>query len=133
MAYIRKNKTALSAAILERSQKSIDYATSVIFQSTLAPYVSAIYLYGSCARNMQRYSSDVDIFLELEKECDAELFHNEIINLIASVSPPDAMLPEVDLRVEIGETWKSDGSVFHKQILKEGRLLWGGQKIQQVT
>lgn len=133
MAYIRKNKTALSTAILERSQKSIDYATSVIFQSTLAPYVSAIYLYGSCARNMQRYSSDVDIFLELDKGCDAELFHNEIINLIASVSPPDAMLPEVDLRVEVGEAWKSDGSVFHKQILKEGRLLWGGQKIQQVT
>ena len=133
MAYIRKNKTTLSAAILERSQKSIDYATSVIFQSVLAPYVSAIYLYGSCARNMQRYSSDVDIFLELDKGCDAELFHSEIINLIASVSPPDAMLPEVDLRVEVGEAWKSDGSVFHKQILKEGRLLWGGQKIQQVT
>lgn len=133
MAYIRKNKTALSAAILERSQKSIDYATSVIFQSTLAPYISAIYLYGSCARNMQRYSSDVDIFLELDKKCNPDIFREDIINLIASVSPPDTMLPEVDLRVEIGEAWKSDGTVFHKQILKEGRLLWGGQKIQQVT
>ena len=48
------------------SSKSIEYAVDIIKKSSVAPFVKALYLYGSCARGEQNYGSDVDLFLELQ-------------------------------------------------------------------
>lgn len=131
MAYIRNNKKHVSGKLLQRSNLSIKHAVDVIRRSQLSPYVSAVYLFGSCARNEQTYSSDVDMLLELDENIDKEKYHMEIIKVISSVTPLDDTLPEVDLKIEIGDMWKQDGTTFHKQILKEGKQLWNGSKTQQ--
>ena len=41
-----------------RSKQAIQHAIRVIRASELAPYVTGLYLYGSCARKEQRFDSD---------------------------------------------------------------------------
>ena len=38
----------------------MDYALSQLKSSKVYPYIRHVYLYGSCARKMQSYESDVD-------------------------------------------------------------------------
>ena len=42
-------------------------ALRAIQSSCIKPYIKTIYLYGSCARGEEKYSSDVDLFLELSE------------------------------------------------------------------
>ena len=48
----------------QRQRTAAEYALKVIQSSCIKPYIQSIYLYGSCARGEEKYSSDVDLFLE---------------------------------------------------------------------
>ena len=47
----------------QRQRNAAEYALKVIQSSCIKPYIQSIYLYGSCARGEEKYSSDVDLFL----------------------------------------------------------------------
>ena len=63
------------------SRKSIEYAVNIIKKSPIAPFVKALYLYGSCVRGEQTYKSDVDLFLELQSDFDTQKYKDDVILL----------------------------------------------------
>lgn len=109
------------------SSKSVEYAVNVIRKSPVAPFVKALYLYGSCARGEQTYGSDVDLFLELQSDFDTQKYKDDVILLKGRVSPNDINMAEVDLKVVVGDEWKTNKMLYYQNILKEGVDIW--QKI----
>lgn len=118
------NKKKSHQLYLERSRKTISYAIDQIQKSPLAPFVQNIYLYGSCARKEQKYGSDVDLFLELSPKVNREELQHEMTLLKANVTPLDDSLPEVDLKIEIGNKWRDSSLLYYKNIKKEGMSIW---------
>ena len=107
-----------------RSKKSMKYAVDIIKKSPIAPYVKALYLYGSCARNEQTYGSDVDLFLELQPDFDIKKYKDEVILLKGEVSPVSMEMAEVDLKVVVGDSWKRNQMLYYQNILREGVDIW---------
>ena len=81
-------------------------------------------MYGSCARKQQTYSSDVDLFLELISDFDIEKYKSEIIRLKGAVVPADINMPEVDLKVVIGNSWEENKMLYYKNVKEEGIDIW---------
>lgn len=106
------------------SSKSIEYAVDIIKKSSVAPFVKALYLYGSCARGEQNYGSDVDLFLELQPDFDVQKYKDDIIILKGRVSPTDMNMAEVDLKVVVGDEWKKNQMLYYQNILREGVNIW---------
>ena len=106
------------------SSKSIEYAVDIIKKSSVAPFVKALYLYGSCARGEQNYGSDVDLFLELQPDFDVQKYKDDIIILKGRVSPTDMNMAEVDLKVVVGDEWKKNQMLYYQNILREGENIW---------
>ncbi len=50
-----KNSLKTRKLYRERSERAIEYARKQIEESAVAPYVSKLYLYGSCVREEQTY------------------------------------------------------------------------------
>ena len=102
---VGKSKKA-NATCIRRSEASLNHAIRKIKESGIAPYVSGLYLYGSCARKEQDFNRDVVILLK------------------GSVSPSALELPDVDLKVVIGDSWKSNNMLYYKNIKMEGINVW---------
>ena len=119
-----KNSPKVRKIYKERSEKAIKYARRQIEESPVAPYVSKLYLYGSCAREEQTYQSDVDLMLELKPAFDVEKLRDEIILLKSRVNPSRADMPEVDLKVVIGDGWKNENTLYFENIKREGKNIW---------
>jgi predicted nucleotidyltransferase len=51
----------------KRQRNAAEYALRAIQSSCIKPYIKTIYLYGSCAWGEEKYSSDIDLFLELSE------------------------------------------------------------------
>ena len=96
-----KNSLKTRKLYRERSERAIEYARKQIEESAVAPYVSKLYLYGSCVREEQTYQSDVDLMLELK--------------------------PTFDMKIMIGDKWKNEHTLFFENIKKEGRDIWKGE------
>lgn len=107
-----------------RSKKSISYAINIIKNSPIAPYVQALYLYGSCARGEQTYKSDVDLFMVLSPDFDSLKYKNDVILLKSVISPTNLEMAEVDLKVVIGDSWKSKQLLYYQNIRLEGIDIW---------
>lgn len=109
----------------ERHQQSLDFAVNQVKASPVFPFVQSIILFGSCARKENKWASDVDMFLVLSPEIkNHEELRRALRFLQGTISPTDMDLPEVDLKIAIGDDWKRDGSFFHQQIIKEGIIIW---------
>lgn len=108
----------------KRSLISINYAIAQIKQSKIAPFVQDLYLYGSCARNEQDYDSDVDLLLELSDDIDLDKYRSDLLILRSKVMPISDDLPEVDLRIEIGDKWKNSSLFFYQNVKKDYISVW---------
>lgn len=122
-----RKRMSISPALVRRSQISINYAVDKIRKSNIAPFVKKLYLYGSCARNEQKYTSDVDLLLELREDFDSLKFKDDIILLKGSVTPSDLNLPEIDLKVVVGDSWRQNKMLYYQNIKTEGIDLWETQ------
>ena len=122
-----KNSLKTKKLYRERSERAIEYARKQIKESAVAPYVSKFYLYGSCVREEQTYQSDVDLMLELKPTFDINTLRDEIILLKSRVNPVQPDMPEVDLKIMIGDKWKNEHTLFFENIKKEGRDIWKGE------
>lgn len=122
---VGKSKVSAARKIYAaRSLKSIDYAIKVIRNSEVAPFVKALYWYGSSARNEQTYNSDVDLFLELKGSFDFVHYKSDIILLRSRVIPPDLELAEVDLKVVVGSNWRNNPMLYYQNVKRDGINLW---------
>lgn len=107
-----------------QSEKSIKYAVDKIKASSIAPYVRHLYLYGSCARDQQNESSDVDLFLQLADDFPKDQLRDQVFLLKSQVMPLEPGMPEVDLAVVVGDEWRHDNSLFYENLRKDGIEIW---------
>lgn len=105
----------------ERHQKALEYAIEAIRTSPVFPYVVGVYLFGSCAKQTETEKSDVDLFMELNlpEEIDDDM-RTELRLLKTDVTSEDWREPEVDLKIVIGDEWKTSTMMFYKNVRKEG-------------
>lgn len=120
----KRNKHSVKHIYQSRSNQSVQYAIAKIIESPLAEMVDHVYLYGSCARGTQNYSSDVDLLLQLNENGNMDLGKEYVTKLKGEVTPTDITLPEVDLKVVIGESWKENSMLYYKRIKEEGIDIW---------
>lgn len=130
-----KNKLNNDVFKDERFFYSLNYALTKLKESEIAPYIAEVYLYGSCARKEQKYTSDIDLFVELGADADKESVHDAVIQLKGSISPAGLYDVPVEMFVTIGPKWKSSKSPYHKNIRRDGIKIWhkGPISISQKT
>ena len=104
----------------QRQRTAAEYALKVIQSSCIKPYIQSIYLYGSCARGEEKYSSDVDLFLELSESFRSRPELKKYIYLLKS-ELDDA---ETDLKVVVGDEWKKNKMLYYANVRKEGIQVW---------
>ena len=104
---------------MTRHEKSLQYALSVLTSERYRAYLDAIYLYGSCARGDQKYTSDVDLLLKLRKHVPADILRS----MRVEATPDDWELPEVELKYFLGEQF-SQSEQFDRNLREEGKVLW---------
>ena len=112
-----------NSAVVKRSHCAIQYALRQIKKSPVAPYVTKLLLFGSCARRKQTFSSDVDLLLEVSENIPED-FRTELVKLRSIVSPVDVDAPEVDLRIIIGNAWEKNPMLYYKNIRRDGIDIW---------
>ena len=93
----------------KRQRDAAEYALRTIQSSCIRPYIKTIYLYGSCARGEEKYSSDVDLFLEL-----SESFR----------SRPELKKYLYLLKIVVGDDWKRNKMLYYTNVRKEGIQIW---------
>lgn len=109
----------------QRQRTAAEYALKVIQSSCIKPYIQSIYLYGSCARGEEKYSSDVDLFLELSESFRSRPELKKYIYLLKSeVSSAELDDAETDLKVVVGDEWKKNKMLYYANVRKEGIQIW---------
>ena len=102
-----------------------EYALKVIQSSCIKPYIKTIYLYGSCARGEEKYSSDVDLFLELSESFLSRPELKKYLYLLKSeVSSDELDDAETDLKIVVGDEWKKNKMLYYANVRKEGIQIW---------
>lgn len=112
-----------NSTVVKRSNYAIQYALRQIKKSPVAPYVTKLLLFGSCARRQQTFSSDVDLLLEVSENI-TEDFRIDFVKLRSMVTPIDVDAPEVDLRIVIGNAWEKNSMLYYKNIRRYGIDIW---------
>ena len=101
----------------KRQRNAAEYALRTIQSSCIRPYIKTIYLYGSCARGEEKYSSDVDLFLELSESFRSrpELKKVSLSSKIRSILMRNLDDAETDLKIVVGDDWKrKQNAVLYK-------------------
>lgn len=106
----------------ERQQKALDNAISKIISSKIYPFVTELYLYGSCARGEEKFNSDVDLFMVLSETFsdNIALLKKDLRILKSQVSSDELYDPEVDLKIVIGNAWLDNQLPYYKNVRKDG-------------
>ena len=109
----------------KRQRNAAEYALKVIQSSCIKPYIKDIYLYGSCARGQEKYSSDVDLFLELSESFRSRPELKKYLYLLKSeVSSDNLDDAETDLKIVIGDEWRKNKMLYYANVQKEGIKIW---------
>lgn len=108
----------------KRHQQALDYALNVIRNSPLFPYVVCVYLFGSCAKQTETHDSDVDLLMELKPSVElTEELRLPLRMLRSDVTTDSLDDPEVDLKIVVGDEWRSSSMLFFENVRKDGILL----------
>ena len=109
----------------KRQRNAAEYALRTIQSSCIKPYIKTIYLYGSCARGEEKYSSDVDLFLELSESFRSRPELKKYLYLLKSeVSSEELDDAETDLKIVVGDDWKRNKMLYYTNVRKEGIQIW---------
>ena len=115
----------LSCIRSKRQRNAAEYALRAIQSSCIKPYIKTIYLYGSCARGEEKYSSDVDLFLELSESFRSRPELKKYLYLLKSeVSSEELDDAETDLKIVVGDDWKRNKMLYYTNVRKEGIQIW---------
>ena len=108
-----------------RHTRALRAAQDKILCSKLAQYVKELYLYGSVAREQEKWDSDIDLLLVLDSSQKGNHeIKKEIVYLKGNITDDEIDAPEIDLKVVFGEKWKTSKQTYYKNILQEGRDIW---------
>lgn len=107
----------------ELKEKSIEYAKEVILSYIPKDKINQLLLYGSFARNMATYKSDVDMALFIKPDT---LTIKQKRQLKSEAMPLDIHLPEVDLHIFDGFLNEYDDTYFNA-IKRDGKELTIGK------
>ena len=114
----------------KRQRDAAEYALRTIQSSCIRPYIKTIYLYGSCARGEEKYSSDVDLFLELSESFRSRPELKKYLYLLKSeVSSEELDDAETDLKIVVGDDWKRNKMLYYTNVRKEGIQIWPSKVI----
>ena len=109
----------------ERQQLILEYALNRLIISPLAPYIDAVYLYGSCARGSEHWDSDVDLLVQFNRSLrDHPELKREMRLLKSQVTTDNIYDPETDLKIVVGNDWRHSNMPFFENVRKEGLLIW---------
>lgn len=109
----------------ERHRNLLDKTLLLIKESMLSPYIRDIILYGSCARQEEKWKSDIDLFVEFEQDIlNDEFLYNEFRQLCSRIRPSKLSEPDIDIHFTCSEEWKTSNNIYHKQIRKDGISIW---------
>ena len=109
----------------KRQRNAAEYALRTIQSSCIKPYIKTIYLYGSCARGEEKYSSDVDLFLELSESFRSRPELKKYLYLLKSeVSSEELDDAETDLKIVVDDDWKRNKMLYYTNVRKEGIQIW---------
>ena len=109
----------------KRQRDAAEYALRTIKSSCIRTYIKTIYLYGSCARGEEKYSSDVDLFLELSESFRSRPELKKYLYLLKSeVSSEELDDAETDLKIVVGDDWKKNKMLYYTNVRKEGIQIW---------
>ena len=64
------------------------------------------------------------MLLQLSENGNMDLGKEYVTKLKGEVTSTDITLPEVDLKVVIGESWKRNNMLYYKRIKEEGIDIW---------
>lgn len=110
----------MNIQLSKRHQNALNYALEQIHTSMIAPYVEDILLFGSCVKGTATEDSDVDLFLQLRDDFPDTREYRTALRLLKShVTTNDFNDPETDLKIVIGNNWKSSPMLFYKNVRKE--------------
>ena len=108
----------------ERHQRALEHALNVIRNSPISPYVVSVYLFGSCARQTETWDSDVDLLMELHPSVESnEVLRRPLRVLKSNVTSDRLADPEVDLKIVVGNEWRSSTMTFFENVRRDGILL----------
>lgn len=108
---------------MERHLEAMNFALKILSNEPYSQYIDAIYLYGSCARGVQKYKSDVDLLVQYNQRFSPIIGRQ----MRTAVIPDDIELPDVELKFAKGNSWKNSTDRFSANLRKEGILLWKKQ------
>ena len=105
--------------------KTAERCSGVCFTNYSVIMHKALYLYGSCARGEEKYSSDVDLFLELSESFRSRPELKKYLYLLKSeVSSEELDDAETDLKIVVGDDWKRNKMLYYTNVRKEGIQIW---------
>lgn len=109
----------------KRHQDAIYYAINQLKDYPLAPYIEAIYLYGSCARGEEKWSSDVDLCIILKESVKTVHKYSPLMHTMKGILSDDKIdSVEVDAKIFIGDEWKTSKTLFCENLRKDGKMIW---------
>ena len=115
----------LDANIDENHLKTIRQAKARIRKSPLSNYVKDVYLYGSTARGKARPTSDIDLLMILDENVKLKARYNDWITYLkGNISSDDYNMPETDLHVAFGDSWKQSNDAYFSNVREEGFSIW---------
>ena len=87
-------------------------------------YPVNLFIWQLCAWR-RKYSSDVDLFLELSESFRSRPELKKYIYLLKSeVSSAELDDAETDLKVVVGDEWKKNKMLYYANVRKEGIQVW---------
>lgn len=105
-----------------KHNEAINYALDKIKKSSLSEYIQEVILFGSVARNEERFDSDIDLLLVLDN--DAKFHKREILNLKSDVTSDELEAADVDLKITYNKNWRESTETIFLCIRKDGIKLW---------
>lgn len=115
----------LDSNIDENHLKAIRQAKAKIRKSPLSDYVKDVYLYGSTAKGKARSNSDIDLLMILDENVKLKTRYNDWITYLkGNISSDDYNMPETDLHVAFGDSWKQSNDAYFSNVREEGFSIW---------
>lgn len=109
----------------KRHRDAIIYALQQLKSFELSPYIEKVYLYGSCARQEERWDSDIDLCIILKESVKDIPRYSPLMHIMKGIlSDEDIDSVEVDAKIFIGDEWKTSKTLFCENLRKDGKIIW---------
>ena len=110
-----------------RFNNGVKYIINYINNDEIAisNYITGVYLFGSVAKGNNRFDSDIDILICFSDTIKQVPDYKRKIRMIKSdLSYINDDIPEIDVKIFIGNDWLTDMSQFCCEIRKDGIQIW---------